>query len=134
MSKTEEVEIEKLLTRARQDAEVLAALIFGSAARQEQTPLSDVDICLVMMPRANPFKPVALTDKRLEYMKDSPLDVQIFQQLPLYVRNRVLKQGQVLFTRDESLLYELAFHTAQAFEDFRHIYYEYLREVESAGS
>lgn len=134
MGKTKEVGIEKLLTKARQDTEVLAVLIFGSAARHEQTPLSDVDICLVMMPRVIPVKPVALIDKRLEYMKDSSLDVQIFHQLPLYVRKRVLKEGQVLFTRDERLLYELAFHTAQAFEDFRHIYSEYLREVESAGS
>jgi len=134
MSKIKEVEIEKLLTKVRQDTEVLAVLIFGSAARQEQSPLSDVDICLVMMPRANLFEPAALNNKRLEYLKDFPLDVQIFQQLPLYVRRRVLREGEILFTRDESLLYELAFRTAQAFEDFRHIYYEYLREVESARS
>jgi hypothetical protein len=37
------------------------------------------------------------------------------------------------FTRNESLLYELAFRTAQAFEDFRHIYYGYLKEVAFAG-
>jgi len=134
MSKIKEVEIEKLLTKVRQDTEVLAVLIFGSAARQEQSPLSDVDICLVMMPRANLFEPAALNNKRLEYLKDFPLDMQIFQQLPLYVRRRVLREGEILFTRDESLLYELAFRTAQAFEDFRHIYYEYLREVESARS
>jgi predicted nucleotidyltransferase len=127
-------EIEKLLAKARQDTEVLGVVLFGSAARQEQTVLSDVDLCLVMMPQPEPFETATFLRKRLEYLKDSSLDVRIFQQLPLYVRRRVLKEGQILFTRNESLLYELAFRTAQAFEDFKHIYYRYLGEVESAGS
>ena len=131
MSKIKEVEIEKLLTRARRDTEVLAVLIFGSAARDEQVPFSDVDICLVMTPR--PFRPNTLSHKRLEYMKENSLDVRIFQQLPIYIRVRVLKEGRILFVRDENQLYELAFRTAQAFEDFKHIYHEYLREVELAG-
>jgi hypothetical protein len=114
--------------------EVLGVVLFGSAARQEQTLLSDVDLCLVMMPLPKPFEPSTFLRKRLEYMEDFSLDVRVFQQLPLYVRRRVLKEGQVLFTRNESLLYELAFRTAQAFEDFKHIYYRYLGEVESAGS
>jgi predicted nucleotidyltransferase len=131
MSKIKEVEIEKLLTKARQDREVLAVLIFGSAARDEQAPFSDVDICLVMTPK--PFRLNTLSHERLEYMKDSSLDVRIFQQLPLYIRVRVLKEGRILFVRDENQLYELAFRTAQAFEDFKHIYHGYLKEVELSG-
>jgi len=104
-----------LLAKARQDTEVLGVVLFGNAARQEQTALSDVDLCLVMMPQPKPFELATFLRKRLEYMRDFSLDVQIFQQLPLYVRWRVLKEGQVLFTRNESLLYELAFRTAQAF-------------------
>jgi predicted nucleotidyltransferase len=123
-----------LLAKARQDTEVLAVLIFGSAARPEQTPLSDVDICLIMMPQPKPFEPTVLSRKKLEYLEDFSFDVHIFQQLPLYIRRRVLKEGRILFTRNEGLLYELAFRKAQAFEDFRHIYYGYLGEVESARS
>jgi len=33
----------------------------------------------------------------------------------------VLKEGAVLFVRDEDALYALAIRTARAFEDFRHI-------------
>ena len=127
-------EIEKLLTRVHQDAEILAVLNFGSTARQEQTPLSDTDVCLILVPRCKPFDPQTLTIKRLEYLKDFSLDVQIFQQLPLYIRKRVLKEGRILFVRDESQLYELAFRTVKNFEDFRHIYYDYLGEVASGRS
>jgi len=131
MSKMKAAEIDKLLAKACQDMEVLAIIIFGSAARDEKAPLSDVDICLVMMPK--PFRPSPLSHKRLEYMKDNSLDLRIFQQLPLYIRVRVLKEGRILFVRDENQLYELAFRTAQAFEDFKHIYYGYLKEVALAG-
>lgn len=134
VGKEKATEIEKLLTKSQQDTEVLAVIIFGSASRQEETPLSDVDICLVLMPSPKPFEFTAFTRKRLDYLKDFSLDVQIFQQLPLYIRRRVIKEGRILFVRDENLLYELAFRTAQAFEDFKHIYYGYLKEVASAGS
>jgi len=125
--------LDRLLAMVRQDEEVLAVIIFGSAARDEEAPLSDVDVCLVMMPQLKPFGPTTLSHKRLEYMKGDSLDVRIFQQLPLYIRVRVLREGRILFVRDENQLYELAFRTAQAFEDFKHIYYGYLREVALAG-
>ncbi|MGQ9647617.1 MAG: type VII toxin-antitoxin system MntA family adenylyltransferase antitoxin [Thermodesulfobacteriota bacterium] len=133
MHKTGDAQLERLLARAKQDEEVLAVIVFGSAARQEQTASSDVDLCLVLMPRRKPFESLALSYKRLEYMKDNTLDVRIFQQLPLYIRVRVLKEGRIIFVRDESELYELAHRTARAFEDFKHIYYGYLKEVEFAG-
>jgi len=41
----------------------------------------------------------------------------------------VFKEGVVLFCRDEEALYEMAFQTAQQFEDFRHIYNAYLEGV-----
>lgn len=126
--------VEGLLTKVRQDEDVLAVFLFGSVARKEQTPLSDMDICLVLTPQSTPFETLVLSRKRLDYLKHTLLDIQIFQQLPLYVRRRVLKEGQILFVRNETLLYELAFRTAQAFEDFKHIYASYLEEVAIAGS
>lgn len=132
--KGREVLMEKLLAKANEDKDILAVFLFGSVAWKEQTGLSDIDICLVLNPQNTPFEPMVLSRKRLDYLKDIPLDIRIFQQLPLYVRRRVLKEGQILFVRDETLLYELAFRTAQAFEDFRGIYAHYLKEVAIAGS
>ena len=66
---------------------------------------------------------------RGEASAGSDLDVAIFQQVPLYIRSRVLREGTVLFVRDEEALYGLATRTARAFEDFRHVYREYLDQV-----
>jgi len=130
----EEARLEKLLEKARQDEDVLAVFLFGSMVREEQTHLSDVDLCLVLVPKPTPLEPTEFSRKRLDYLKNFTFDIQIFQQLPLYVRRRILKEGRILFVRDEALLYELAFHTAQAFEDFRPIYLSYLEEMRIAGS
>jgi len=120
-------QLDRLLNRVRDDRDILAVILFGSVARGDHSPTSDLDICLVLQPRK--YFATALSRKKLAYLKESDLDVHIFQQLPLYIRRRVLKEGKVLFERDTDALYEVAFRTAQAFEDFKPIYRTYLAEV-----
>lgn len=90
-----------------------------------------MDVCLVLAP--GPRDSAAMSRKRLEYLSRTDLDVQVFQQLPVYVRHRVLKDGKILFVRDEDLLYDVAFRTVRAFEDFRPYYRVYLAAVARAG-
>lgn len=125
-------QLARLLSKAREDGDILAVFVFGSTARGEQTAASDVDVCLVLQPQK--YDPLTLSRKKLAYLQQLDLDIQIFQQLPLYIRRRVLKEGKVLFERDTDALYALAFRTAQEFEDFKPIYHAYLAEVARAGS
>ncbi|MBI3078727.1 MAG: nucleotidyltransferase domain-containing protein [Deltaproteobacteria bacterium] len=106
---------------------MLAVLLFGSSARGEGVAASDVDVCVVLTPGSCPDE--EFSHRRLDYLALAPLDLHIFQQLPLYLRCRVLKEGKVLFVRDEDALYELAFRTARAFERYKPIYREYLEEI-----
>jgi predicted nucleotidyltransferase len=122
--------VARLLQRVGDDADVLAVMLYGSAARGEASATSDVDLCLVLAPVRRTA--AQMSAKRLEYLQDVDLDVQVFQQLPLYIRQRVLRDGRVLFVRDEDQLYEVAFRTIQAFEDFRPRYEAYLTEVSRA--
>jgi len=124
--------LEKLLRYAGKDPEVLAVILFGSQVRGEATGASDVDVCLVLLNRR--YEPLYLTRKKLDYLTIGAADIHVFQQLPLYIRRRVIKEGKVLFVRDEESLYEVAFRTAQAFEDFKGRYYDYLEQVAHAGS
>ena len=75
-----------------------------------------------------------MTEKRIAYMADFALDIQVFQTLPLYIRQRVLKEGRVLFCRDEDALYTLALRTVKDFADFERMYRRYLEEVARVGS
>ena len=122
--------IDRILAKAKNDPEVVAVFLFGSQARGEAGTGSDIDICLMLRPGKHDDS--TLFQKRLSYLKESDADVQIFSRLPLYIRHRVLKEGKVLLSKDDDLLYEISFRTAQAFEDFKHIYYGYLEEVAGA--
>lgn len=119
----------KLLKLVKQDNEILAVILFGSFAQGDFSSKSDIDICFVM--EKDNFLSEEFFQKRLNYLKFFDMDIQIFQQLPLYIRIRILKEGRTLFCRNEAKLYEIAFRTISEFADFEHIYRDYLKEVEN---
>jgi len=123
--------LDPLLEHAKGDDQVLAVGLFGSTARDENSKESDIDICLFLKP--GPHSPLELSRKKLDYSKRFDLDIQIFQQLPLYIQVRILKEGKVLHCADEDALYELAFSAIREFADYEHIYRHYLKEVARAG-
>jgi predicted nucleotidyltransferase len=126
--------IEPVVEKARHDQAVLAVILFGSQARGEAQAASDLDVCLVLDPsRATKDDQLAARESYVTLVTKR-LDIHVFQQLPLYIRSRVLREGRVLFCRDETRLYDLAYRTAQAFEDFKPYYRRYLEQVARAGS
>lgn len=115
-----------IVERARKDGDVLAVLLFGSAARHEVA--RDIDICIVLMPKS--YTVLELSKKKLAYTQQDPhYDIQIFQQLPIYVRKRIIAEGQILFCRDKNKLYDLAQATLHEFEHFKPHYERYLEGV-----
>ncbi len=133
MMRRHQAELDALLVQAERDTDVMAIVRYGSVARNEAHLHSDLDICLVLDPRRGPFSAQDMAQARTRYLA-SDLDIKIFQSLPLYVRQRVLQEGQVVFVRDVSTLYDVALQTVQQYEDFRPIYEQYLDQVANAGS
>ncbi|MBI4845859.1 MAG: nucleotidyltransferase domain-containing protein [Candidatus Omnitrophica bacterium] len=111
----------------KKDNQVLAVFLFGSIAREEGHDKSDIDVCLVL--EAGRYTTKELSRKKLEYLKSYDFDIQIFQQLPVYIKKRIIKEGKVLFCRNEAALYEIVFSVIREFADFEFIYRDYLKEV-----
>jgi predicted nucleotidyltransferase len=126
------VQIHAVVAAAQGDEDVLAVILYGSQVRGDARPGSDTDVCLVLTPGTRDA--TTLGQLRLRYASLGDLDVQLFQRLPLYVQCRVLREGRVLFVRDEDALYAEAFRTVRAWELFRPRYEAYLAEVARGGS
>ncbi len=118
----------KILDKFEKDKEVIAVLVFGSYARGEEH--RDIDICVVLDKK---YLNLEMSKKRIKYssLLSDKYDLNIFQQLPLYIRKRVLKDGKIILCKDEPLLYEIAFFTIKEFNLYEKGYKMYLEAIEN---
>lgn len=110
-------QLRPLLEIAKKDKDIVAVLLFGSAARGEK--YRDIDVALVLYPRKR--SSLEMSNKRLKYLSLSrrdEIDVQIFQQLPPYIQERVLKEGKAIMCKDEDALYDVVFEAIRKIGDF----------------
>ena len=102
-------------------------ILYGSAAERQMTGGSDIDLCIYH--DGSPDESSRFRFKVLSELFDETFDVQIFQQLPIYVRVEVLK-GKIIYCKDKQFLYEAAIETIKDFEAFKHRFYDYIGERE----
>lgn len=130
----------KILTKAKSDEDILAVILYGSRVNdsREETQNSDLDICLVFKEKGEAKERkkegIFFSRKRLEYLSvidPEGIDIQIFQQLPIYIRKRILEEGKVKYQQDRGKLYELAYRTIQEYQDFEPRFREYLEGVKN---
>ena len=86
---------------------VLVAYLFGSYGRGRATVHSDVDIAVLAeqtLSREQSFDlRLALIDELQGLLHREAVDVVILNEAPLALRYRVLRDGQLLFCRDDQL-------------------------------
>jgi predicted nucleotidyltransferase len=85
--------------------DVLGAYLFGSHATGHATSRSDVDVCLVAGPKREPVEVLRAAWRKTRLREDG-YDVQVFEQMPLYLKAQVLEQGDLILSRDEPTLSE----------------------------
>jgi predicted nucleotidyltransferase len=106
--------IEKM--RAIGKDKVRFVILYGSAAKGKLTKLSDIDIAVFF----NGDK-----SERFEFRKkilgrvSNEFDIQIFQDLPLYVQKDILSTGKVMYSDDYIETFEIFMKTIRGFEDFK---------------
>ncbi len=96
--------------------------LFGSVAGGKQNKLSDIDFAVYY--DGNGKERFKFRLKILTKLPDN-FDVQIFQDLPLYIRKEVLK-GNLIYTKDKLFVYDVAYDTIKRFDDFIEYYQDYL--------
>ena len=100
-------------------------VLYGSAAEGGMNKDSDIDFCVYY--DGSPEEASKFRFKVLSELFNDVYDVQIYQQLPLYVRAEVLK-GKRIYCKDKRFLYEVAIETIRDFEAFKRRFYDYIGE------
>jgi uncharacterized protein YutE (UPF0331/DUF86 family)/predicted nucleotidyltransferase len=102
---------------------VALAYLYGSAAVGQATPLSDVDIALVVEEKN--FDPaqrldleLKIEDQLVQASEIADLDVRIINQAPIMVRGEVVTNGFLLYSWDEKFRVEFETTTRAKYFDF----------------
>ena len=99
-----------------------AAYVYGSVARGTMTPLSDVDIALLLAVHLPPYERLRM---ELTIQGDievacglSPVDVRAINEAPLMVQGRIVQQGILLYEGDRARRVAFEVATRKRYFDF----------------
>jgi len=112
---------------------VLLAYLFGSYARDQAGPLSDVDIAVLLAGDPNAERcfemRLQLIGGVMDLLHFNDVDVIILNQAPLALCYRVLRDGVLLCGRDEQTRIKFTARTVSEYLDFKPVIERHERAI-----
>ena len=111
---------QKVVKCLQQEENVIFAYLFGSYARKEQHPFSDIDIAVYLKKYTH--------DEYLRLFRilarelDFDFDLVILNKAPPLLRHKVISEGILLFCEDLNVHYNFVFRTLVEALDFKETY------------
>jgi len=107
-----DIEINKLVKASSKIKGVNAVVLFGSQATGKNNKNSDIDLCF--------FGKLKDKDKlSIQRIFPEKYDISFFNELPIWIKTRVFKEGKVLFLKDKEEYMDAVFKTMHEWEDFK---------------
>jgi len=104
--------------------QVQAIYLFGSYAKGNARPSSDIDICVITekkIPRSAKEEIMSNSSKNM--------DISLFWDLPQTIRFRVFREGRLLYAKDELSLQRLKVATLKSYLDIQPMIKRYCTHV-----
>ena len=118
-----EVALKTCLSQILPRYPVKLAYLYGSSAAGNATPLSDVDIALVLADMEAIRGDRLILELQIEEeisrsCRGNEIDVRVINSAPLMVRGEVITKGVLLYSVDEAFRVEFETSTRSAYFDF----------------
>ena len=108
--------ISKIIKVIKSHPNVIAIYLFGSHVKGEATPLSDIDIAVILE------NPTPENEADIGSLSSPEIDVVLFHRLPLHIKYEVFKYGKEIFVRDEEKLLEIKLKVMREYLDTVRMY------------
>lgn len=114
--------ISKIVKELKTLPVVQAVYLFGSYARGDATPLSDIDICVITSKIS--------ASQRAEILScaSKERDVVLFEDLPFTIQAKIFSEGKPLYVKDKNYCDELRWRTIKQYWDFKPRLKKYIQE------
>jgi predicted nucleotidyltransferase len=105
--------------------QVVAIYLYGSYARKEPKPYSDVDIAVI----TQMMDPPRYLKEIIGSYSSEKIDVQVFSDLPLSAQMQVLVQGISLFVRNKDSLWRIIKSVSLTWMDLEPMRYRWRKRI-----
>ena len=112
--------------------DVLVAWLFGSHARGDAGPLSDVDVAVLLdeaVCRDLFHAQLTIIGELTGVLGTDEIDVVVLNETPLVLTYRVLRDGVLVYCRDRQAMIDFTWRTATAHLDFKPFLERYERTL-----
>jgi hypothetical protein len=115
--------LSKIIETIKAHPNIIAIYLFGSHAKGDDTPLSDIDIAVIME------NPSSEDEAEIGSLASPQIDVVLFHRLPLHIKHEVFRYGREIFVRDEEKLLEIKLKVMSEYLDTSRMYKQISSEV-----
>jgi predicted nucleotidyltransferase len=116
------------------ESALVIAYLFGSQARGDTGPLSDVDVAVLVKDEISPQETLALRLRLMEAIGRAlgleRVDVVVLNEAPYLLQHRVIRDGKVLYSRDELARVQYEFRVLRDYLDYRYYEDRHLRAIQ----
>jgi uncharacterized protein YutE (UPF0331/DUF86 family)/predicted nucleotidyltransferase len=96
--------------------DLMAVLLYGSVIKGEETPRSDIDICLVAPTCKDKAGLIREVHRNLDVFSKK-YDIRFFEELPLYIQIQIIGNHEIIYMKDVYELFEYFYYFRKLWED-----------------